>query len=170
MQLAKKYHPDVNKTKEASQKFQEISEAYEVCSSIFDFQSLNSLSLQILSDEKKRKEYDMFGSSPPGGDFFSPESSQFQFRERSTIFFPGMGGRGAEAPEGSYNFKSHQDVNEFFRKAFGFGSVSFLHLNSLRRHLYGFFSFYNLFVFREALTGVLSRRVPLVTPLQKRLF
>lgn len=30
--LAKKYHPDVNKNDpEASKKFQEVSEAYEVC-------------------------------------------------------------------------------------------------------------------------------------------
>lgn len=49
-QLAKKYHPDVNKDNQAAaKKFQEASEAYEV-----------------LSDEQKRKEYDTFGSSPSG--------------------------------------------------------------------------------------------------------
>ena len=48
-QLAKKYHPDVNKTKEAQEKFQEISEAYEV-----------------LSDETKRQQYDAFGANPMG--------------------------------------------------------------------------------------------------------
>uniref|UniRef100_A0A915EKH9 Uncharacterized protein n=1 Tax=Ditylenchus dipsaci TaxID=166011 RepID=A0A915EKH9_9BILA len=45
-QLAKKYHPDVNKEKSASEKFQELSEAYEV-----------------LSDSKKRTDYDQFGSA-----------------------------------------------------------------------------------------------------------
>ena len=30
--LARKYHPDVNKTKEAEQKFKDINEAYEVLS------------------------------------------------------------------------------------------------------------------------------------------
>ena len=40
--LAKKYHPDVNKTKEAKQKYLEITEAYET-----------------LSDPKKRKILDM---------------------------------------------------------------------------------------------------------------
>ena len=44
-QLAKKYHPDVsNDDKDLEEKFKEISEAYE-----------------ILSDEKKRKEFDRFG-------------------------------------------------------------------------------------------------------------
>ena len=28
--MARKYHPDVNKTKEAEEKFKEINEAYEV--------------------------------------------------------------------------------------------------------------------------------------------
>ena len=30
LQLAKKYHPDTNKSASAAEKFQEISEAYEV--------------------------------------------------------------------------------------------------------------------------------------------
>jgi len=42
--LAKKYHPDVNKSEEAKQKFAELQEAYEV-----------------LSDQEKRKLYDQFG-------------------------------------------------------------------------------------------------------------
>ena len=46
-QLAKKYHPDVNKEDEnAAQKFKEVNEAY-----------------QILSDEQKRAQYDQFGSA-----------------------------------------------------------------------------------------------------------
>lgn len=42
--LAKKYHPDVNKTSEAEEKFKEINAAYEV-----------------LSDPKKKAQYDRFG-------------------------------------------------------------------------------------------------------------
>ena len=42
--LAKKYHPDVNKTPEAEEKFKEAQEAYAV-----------------LSDETRRKQYDQFG-------------------------------------------------------------------------------------------------------------
>ena len=45
-QLAKKYHPDLNKDDEnAAQKFKEVNEAY-----------------QVLSDDKKRAQYDQFGS------------------------------------------------------------------------------------------------------------
>ncbi len=44
--LAKQYHPDINKTPEAQEKFKEINEAYEV-----------------LGDEKKRVNYDQFGSA-----------------------------------------------------------------------------------------------------------
>ena len=40
--LARKYHPDVNKTKEAEEKFKDINEAYEV-----------------LSDKEKRMEYNI---------------------------------------------------------------------------------------------------------------
>lgn len=42
--LARKYHPDVNKSKDAPEKFKEINEAYEV-----------------LSDPDKRARYDQFG-------------------------------------------------------------------------------------------------------------
>ena len=42
--LAKKYHPDINKDKDAPEKFKECQEAYAV-----------------LSDEQKRKQYDQFG-------------------------------------------------------------------------------------------------------------
>ena len=42
--LAKQYHPDINKDKDAPEKFKEVQEAYEV-----------------LSDPKKRKTYDQFG-------------------------------------------------------------------------------------------------------------
>ena len=42
--LAKKYHPDVNKADDATEKFKEVQEAYEV-----------------LSDSTKRSQYDQFG-------------------------------------------------------------------------------------------------------------
>lgn len=52
--LARKYHPDINKEKEAEEKFKEINAAYE-----------------ILSDEKKRSQYDQFGDNMFGGQNFS---------------------------------------------------------------------------------------------------
>ncbi|CCH60763.1 hypothetical protein TBLA_0D02600 [Henningerozyma blattae CBS 6284] len=44
--LAKKYHPDINKDKGSDKKFHDITNAYE-----------------ILSDEKKKMQYDQFGSA-----------------------------------------------------------------------------------------------------------
>lgn len=44
--LAAKYHPDVNKEKDAAEKFKEIQEAYE-----------------ILSDPQKKQRYDQFGAA-----------------------------------------------------------------------------------------------------------
>jgi curved DNA-binding protein len=51
--LARKYHPDINKEAGAEEKFKEINAAYE-----------------ILSDEKKRKQYDMHGDNMFGGQNF----------------------------------------------------------------------------------------------------
>lgn len=51
--LAKKYHPDINKTPEAEEKFKEINGAYEV-----------------LGDEEKKTQYDQYGDSMFGGQNF----------------------------------------------------------------------------------------------------
>ena len=53
--LARKYHPDVNKSPDAQAKFKDINEAYEV-----------------LGDENKRKRYDQLGSSWQQGADFTP--------------------------------------------------------------------------------------------------
>ncbi|EIY6494086.1 J domain-containing protein [Campylobacter lari] len=51
--LARQYHPDINKEAGAEEKFKEINAAYE-----------------ILSDEKKRAQYDQYGDSMFGGQSF----------------------------------------------------------------------------------------------------
>jgi curved DNA-binding protein len=51
--LAKQYHPDINKTPEAEEKFKEINAAYEV-----------------LGDEEKKAQYDQYGDSMFGGQNF----------------------------------------------------------------------------------------------------
>lgn len=51
--LARKYHPDINKEPGAEDKFKEINAAYE-----------------ILSDEKKRSQYDQYGDAMFGGQNF----------------------------------------------------------------------------------------------------
>ncbi|MBN2851902.1 MAG: DnaJ domain-containing protein [Clostridia bacterium] len=64
--LAKQYHPDANKSKNAEDKFKEINEAYEV-----------------LSDKEKREKFDMFGSNAnfQNGSNFDP--SQYGYRHTS---------------------------------------------------------------------------------------
>ncbi|MEM4336615.1 MAG: molecular chaperone DnaJ [Candidatus Woesearchaeota archaeon] len=76
--LAKKYHPDLNKEKNAEEKFKEINEAY-----------------RVLSDEKLRQRYDKFGTAEEQfsgfqagdfgfdfGDFFDTIFQEFPFGAR----------------------------------------------------------------------------------------
>ncbi|PAF51756.1 DnaJ family protein [Helicobacter sp. 13S00401-1] len=51
--LARKYHPDVNKDKDAEEKFKEVNAAYE-----------------ILGDEEKKKQYDAYGDAMFGNQSF----------------------------------------------------------------------------------------------------
>jgi len=57
--LARKYHPDINKSPEAEEKFKEINAAYE-----------------ILSDPQKRKQYDQYGDAMFGGQNFHDFAKQ----------------------------------------------------------------------------------------------
>src|SRR5262245_9591549 len=66
--LARKYHPDVSKEKDAEEKFKEVSEAYET-----------------LKDPEKRKAYDELGTYRQGQDFRPPPDWGQQFGQ-------GMGG------------------------------------------------------------------------------
>lgn len=75
--LARQYHPDVNKQPGATEKFKEISSAYEV-----------------LSDDKKRALYDQYGEagvkSTVGGQAGAYTTNPFDLFE--TFFGPTMGG------------------------------------------------------------------------------
>jgi molecular chaperone DnaJ len=72
--MAKKYHPDINKDSNATEKFKEINEA-----------------ASVLGDEKKRDEYNRFGtvgSGPAAG----PGSSDFSGFDSSGFGFDTFGG------------------------------------------------------------------------------
>ncbi|CAA6823489.1 MAG: DnaJ-class molecular chaperone CbpA [uncultured Sulfurovum sp.] len=79
--LARKYHPDVNKEESAVDKFKEINAAYEV-----------------LSDKKKKDEYDMYGDQMFGGqnfhDFAQNKGGNVDLDELLKNIFGGGGGSG----------------------------------------------------------------------------
>ncbi|KAK7395086.1 hypothetical protein VNO78_15628 [Psophocarpus tetragonolobus] len=110
--LSLQYHPDKNKSKGAQEKFSQINNAYE-----------------ILSDEEKRKNYDMYGDEKgnpgfqgghPGGQggytYFTgggPGQSHFSFQSGGN--WQGMGGQGG-SKSFSFPFGGSGDSNSF-----GFG-------------------------------------------------
>lgn len=107
--LARKYHPDINKEKGAEDKFKEINAAYE-----------------ILSDEKKRAQYDRYGDSMFGGQSFSDftrsagNANMNDFINELFRNFGGFGGGGFN----SGNFSSGFGSNSGFRSSgfSGFGA------------------------------------------------
>ena len=93
--LARKYHPDVNKEKDAEDRFKEIGEAYSV-----------------LKDTEKRAAYDQMGSNWKQGQDFSPPpnwNAGFEFADDPNAGFGGYGG----------NYDG--DQSEFFESLFGRG-------------------------------------------------
>jgi len=98
--LARKYHPDVNPgDKESERKFKEINEAYEV-----------------LSDPKKKEQYDRFGSAA-----FDQGFGQGQQGAGGA----GFGGYGGFGPEEYARYGQGVDFSEIFGDIFGAREAGF---------------------------------------------
>lgn len=89
--LARENHPDVNKAPEAQERFQEISEAYEV-----------------LGDAEKRQRYDQLGANWKQGQDFTPPSGW----ENVHFEFGGSEGQG-------FGFSGGGGFSDFFESIFG---------------------------------------------------
>ena len=120
--LAKKYHPDVDKSSSAQEKFKDINEAYEV-----------------LSDKQKRERYDSLGSNwqagqdytpPPGFENFSFDFNQGGFSSGTQYtnfdmggfsdFFKSMFGDFAQQARTSSRQQSYsQGAGNFYSDLFG---------------------------------------------------
>jgi curved DNA-binding protein len=96
--LAKKYHPDINKTPEAEEKFKEINAAYEV-----------------LSDDEKKNQYDMHGDSMFGGqnfhDFSRSQGANVDINDILSQMFGGGGRRGGFGGGSPFGGGYHQEIN-----------------------------------------------------------
>jgi curved DNA-binding protein len=124
--LARKYHPDVSKEKDAEEKFKEMAEAYET-----------------LKDPEKRAAYDQLGSHAAGQEFRPPPDWEQQFAQRGGSFedidlsdlFAAFGGRAgrergetAAGPRRGHDYEAGVQIS--FDQAFKGTEIS-LEMNGL---------------------------------------
>lgn len=102
-QLARKYHPDVNKAADAESKFKEVKEAYDV-----------------LSDSQKKSTYDQFGHVDPNQGAGGFENADFGgFGDIFDMFFGGGGQRrNPNAPKRGADLQYTMEI-EFKEAVFG---------------------------------------------------
>ena len=111
--LARKYHPDINKEAGAEDKFKEINAAYE-----------------ILSDEKKRAQYDRHGDAMFGGqnfhDFAQGSADMGDLNDIINSIFGGFGGAKSAGSRGGFSFSTFGGGEGFS----GFGGAQSLDTHS----------------------------------------
>ncbi|KKQ08588.1 hypothetical protein A3E66_02260 [Candidatus Daviesbacteria bacterium RIFCSPHIGHO2_12_FULL_37_16] len=131
--LARKFHPDVDKTAGAAEKFKEVSEAY-----------------QVLSDPNKKKTYDQFGHSAfdrgaPGGGagaYGNPFGEGFNPFGQGGFSYSWSSSGGQGGPD----MGGFSDPFDLFEQIFGMGSP----FGSMRRRP----SYQMGITFDEAIKGV----------------
>ena len=110
--LARKYHPDLNKTKEAEEKFKDISEAYDV-----------------LSNKEQRQKYDAIRQFGMGGARFTGGSGQGGFDASSFadmfggMFGGGAGGNGGQRIRFTTSGGANPNLNDIFSMFGGAGAA-----------------------------------------------
>ncbi len=99
--LARKHHPDIDKSTDADKKFKEINEAY-----------------QILSDPQKKSAYDQFGHAAfaPGGGFGGAGQGAGQGGFHTYTWSSGGGPQGGDF---DFDFGGFSDPFDIFEAVFG---------------------------------------------------